>query len=37
LKNKKEKSNILGYKNAAEMSLNSKMADSPEQIFELIQ
>lgn len=37
LKNKKEKSQILGYKNAAEMSLNSKMADSPEQIFELIQ
>lgn len=37
LKNKKEKSEILGYKNAAEMSLNSKMADSPEQIFKLIQ
>lgn len=37
LKNKKQKSDILGYKNAAEMSLNSKMADSPEQIFELIQ
>jgi oligopeptidase A len=37
LKNKKAKSEILGYKNAAEMSLNSKMADSPEQIFELIQ
>lgn len=37
LKNKKEKSNILWYKNAAEMSLNSKMAESPEQIFSLIQ
>jgi oligopeptidase A len=37
LKNKKQKAEILGYKNAAEMSLNSKMADTPEQIFELIQ
>tara|TARA_Y100001960_G_C14103386_1_gene554005 strand:- start:211 stop:429 length:219 start_codon:yes stop_codon:yes gene_type:complete len=37
LKNKKQKADILGYKNYAEMSLNAKMADSPEQIFELIQ
>ena len=37
LKNKQEKSKILGYKNYAEMSLNSKMAESPKQIFELIQ
>lgn len=37
LKLKKEKSKILGYKNYAELSLNSKMADSPEQIFELIE
>jgi oligopeptidase A len=37
LKLKKEKSEILGYKNYAELSLNSKMAESPEQIFELIE
>lgn len=37
LRNKQEKSKILGYKNYAEMSLNSKMAESPKQIFELIQ
>ena len=37
LKLKKEKSQILGYKNYAELSLNSKMAESPEQIFELIE
>lgn len=37
LKNKKQKADILGYKNYAEMSLNAKMADSPEQVFELIQ
>ena len=37
LKNKKQKAEILWYKNYAQMSLNSKMADSPEQVFELIQ
>ncbi len=37
LKNKKQKAEILWYKNYAEMSLNSKMADSPKQVFELIQ
>jgi oligopeptidase A len=37
LKLKKEKSDILGYNNYAELSLNSKMADSPKQIFELIE
>ncbi|MCP4522622.1 MAG: M3 family metallopeptidase [Candidatus Gracilibacteria bacterium] len=37
IKNKTNKSQILGYNNAAEMSLNSKMADSPEQIFSLIE
>jgi Zn-dependent oligopeptidase len=37
LKLKKEKSDILGYKNYAELSLNSKMADSPKQVFELIE
>ena len=37
LKLKKEKAEILWYKNFAEMSLNSKMADSPEQIFELVE
>lgn len=37
LKNKKQKAGILWYKNYAQMSLNSKMADSPEQVFELIQ
>ncbi|PZM86518.1 hypothetical protein DLH72_00785 [Candidatus Gracilibacteria bacterium] len=36
LKLKDKKAKILGYKNYAELSLNSKMADSPEQIFELI-
>lgn len=37
LKLKKEKSKILGYNNFAELSLNSKMADSPKQVFELIE
>jgi len=37
LKNKKQKAEILGYENYAQMSLNSKMADSPKQVFELIQ
>ena len=37
LKNKKQKAGILWYENYAQMSLNSKMADSPEQVFELIQ
>jgi len=37
LKLKKEKAQILWYKNFAELSLNSKMADSPEQVFELIE
>ncbi len=37
LKNKKQKAEILWYENYAEMSLNSKMADSPKQVFELIQ
>ena len=37
LKNKKQKAEILWYKNYAQMSLNSKMADSPKQVFELIQ
>ncbi|MDP2090070.1 MAG: M3 family metallopeptidase [Candidatus Gracilibacteria bacterium] len=37
LKLKKEKSEILGYKNYAELSLNSKMAESPNQVFELIE
>ena len=37
LKNKKQKAEILWYKNYAEMSLNSKMADSPNQVFDLIQ
>lgn len=36
LKLKKEKSNILGYKNYAEMSLNFKMAESPEHVFKLV-
>ncbi|MDD2871829.1 MAG: M3 family metallopeptidase [Candidatus Gracilibacteria bacterium] len=37
LKLKKEKAEILGYKNYAELSLNSKMAESPKQVFELIE
>lgn len=37
LKLKKEKSLLLWYKNYAELSLNSKMADSPKQVFELIE
>ncbi|QFR39637.1 M3 family metallopeptidase [Candidatus Gracilibacteria bacterium 28_42_T64] len=37
LKYKREKAQILGYKNYAELSLNDKMADSPEQVFELIE
>lgn len=37
LKLKKEKSDILWYKNYAELSLNSKMADSPKQVFKLIE
>jgi len=37
LKLKKEKSIILWYKNYAELSFNSKMADSPEQIISLIE
>ena len=37
LKLKKEKSDILWYKNFSELSLNSKMADSPEQVFDLIE
>ena len=37
LKLKKEKAEILGYNNYAELSLNSKMADSPKQVFELIE
>lgn len=37
LKLKDEKAKILWYKNYAELSLNSKMADSPEQIFELLE
>lgn len=37
LKLKDEKAKILWYKNYAELSLNSKMADSPEQIFELVE
>jgi len=36
LKWKQEKASILGYKNYAELSLNDKMADSPEQVFDLI-
>lgn len=36
LKFKEEKAKILWYKNYAELSLNSKMADSPEQVFDLI-
>ncbi len=34
---KDEKAKILGYDNYAQMSLNSKMADSPEQIFDLVE
>ena len=37
LKLKKEKSKILGYKNYAELSLNSKMAESPKQVFSLVE
>jgi len=37
LKLKEEKAKILWYNNFAEMSLNSKMADSPEQIFTLVE
>ncbi len=37
LKLKHEKSEILWYKNYAELSLNSKMAESPKQVFELIE
>ncbi len=37
LKLKSQKASLLWYKNFAELSLNSKMADSPEQIFELIE
>lgn len=37
LKLKNRKSKILWYKNYAELSLNSKMADSPKQVFELIE
>jgi len=37
LKYKKEKSDILWYKNYGELSLNWKMADSPSQVFELIE
>lgn len=36
LKLKKQKSDILWYKNYAELSLNSKMAESPKQVFKLI-
>ncbi len=37
LKLKKQKADILGYENFAELSLNSKMADSPRQVFDLIE
>lgn len=37
LKYKNEKAHLLGYRNYAELSLNDKMADSPEQVFELIE
>ncbi len=37
LKLKKEKADILGHNNFAELSLNTKMAESPQQIFELIE
>lgn len=36
LKLKTIKAQILGFKNYAEFSLNDKMADSPEQVFELL-
>ncbi|MDR1988255.1 MAG: M3 family metallopeptidase [Candidatus Peribacteria bacterium] len=36
LKLKNEKAKILGYKNYAELSLNSKMADSPKDVFKLL-
>ncbi len=37
LKLKREKSDILGYENYAEYSLNSKMANSAKQVFDLIE
>lgn len=37
LKYKKEKANLLWYKNYAELSLNDKMADSPNQVLELLE
>ncbi|NVP17119.1 M3 family metallopeptidase [Candidatus Gracilibacteria bacterium] len=37
LKLKDAKAKILGYKNYAELSLNDKMANSPEQVFELLE
>jgi oligopeptidase A len=36
LKLREEKSKILGYKNYAELSLEFKMADSPENVIKLI-
>jgi len=36
LKLKDKKAKLLWYKNYAELSLNDKMADSPEQVFELL-
>ncbi|MDD5213436.1 MAG: M3 family metallopeptidase [Candidatus Gracilibacteria bacterium] len=36
LKLKQEKAKLLGYKNYAEFNLVEEMADSPEQVFELI-
>ncbi len=33
---KDQKAKLLGYKNYAELSLNAKMAESPEQIFDFI-
>jgi oligopeptidase A len=37
LKLKKQKAEILGYKNYAELSLVNKMADSPKQVIDLIE
>ena len=37
LKGKKRKSDILWYKSFAQLSLNNKMADSPDQVFDLIE
>jgi oligopeptidase A len=37
LKLKLEKAKILGYKNYAEYSLQSKMASSPEEVINLIE